>query len=220
MTRPGQHAAIRRAGLFIALGISLSAHAQRLEVGRFSAADLSGWEEKSFVGETRYALREDGGQQALYAQSNAAASGLFRKIKVDLGRTPYLHWSWKIKNLVDGGDERRKQGDDYPARIYVVFSGGLFFWRTRAINYVWSNREPLGSAWPNAFTANAQMIAVRSGPEGLGRWLTERRDVKADYRRLFGSEPGEIAAVALMTDTDNTGSAAAAWYGDIWFAEN
>ena len=61
------------------------------------------------------------------------------------------------------------------------------------------------------------MIAVRAGPDGLQQWLSEKRDVKADYRRLFGTEPGEISAVALMTDTDNTGLQAEAWYGDIWF---
>ena len=207
-------------GILIALGFPFVTHAQRLEVARFSAADMSGWKKKSFVGETRYRLREDGDKQALYADSRAAASGLFREIEVDLDQMPYLHWTWKVENLVNGGDERGKQGDDYAARIYVVFSGGLLFWRTRAINYVWSSRESPGSTWPNAFTANAQMIAVRSGPESLGTWLSERRDVKADYQRLFGSEPGKIVAVALMTDTDNTKSAAVAWYGDIWFAAN
>lgn len=212
--------AARLVGLLIALGIPFITPAQRLEVARFSAADMSGWKKKSFVGETRYRLREDGNKQALYADTRAAASGLFREIEVDLDQMPYLHWSWKVENLVNGGDERGKQGDDYAARIYVVFSGGLLFWRTRAINYVWSSRESLGSTWPNAFTANAQMIAVRSGPENLGTWLSERRDVKADYQRLFGSEPGKIVAVALMTDTDNTKSAAVAWYGDIWFAAN
>ncbi|MCB1678996.1 MAG: DUF3047 domain-containing protein [Halioglobus sp.] len=218
MAGKAHHAALRALGLVIACGVSLGAHAQRLEVARFSAADLSGWEEKHFAGETRYQLRDNSGRHALCAHSEAAASGLFKKIDVDLERTPYLHWSWKVDTLVDGGDERRKQGDDYPARIYVVFSGGLFFWRTRAVNYVWSRSEPPGSAWPNAFTANAQMIAVRSGTEELGQWLSERRDVKADYRRLFGSEAGTIAAVALMTDSDNTKSTAAACYGDIWFA--
>ena len=211
-------ATLGKLALVITLGTSLAVHAQRLEVGRFSAADLEGWKEKRFAGETRYQLRESSGRLALCAQSEAAASGLFRKIDVDLQRTPYLHWSWKIDDLGDGGVERRKQGDDYPARIYVVFSGGAFFWRTRAINYVWSRSEPLGSTWPNAFTANAQMIAVRSGTVKLGQWLAERRDVKADYRRLFGSEAGSIAAIALMTDSDNTQSTAAACYGDIWFA--
>jgi hypothetical protein len=203
---------------WLALLMSAPALAQRVDVGRFSLGKLDGWQEKSFAGETRYVLREEeGGGRALHAVSNASASGLFREIQVDLQRTPFLHWSWKVENLLPAGDERSKAGDDYPARIYVVFPGGLFFWRTRAINYVWSSDQPVGSEWPNAYTANARMIAVRSGSAGLGQWQQERRDVRADYRRLFGEEPGDVAAVAIMTDTDNTGATAEAWYGDIWF---
>ncbi len=199
------------------LVLALPALAERVVVGRFSEGDLSGWQSKFFAGETHYALQENTGRVALHATSDNAASGLYHEVKVDLDHTPYLHWSWKVGNLLEGGDERSKAGDDYPARIYVVFSGGLFFWRTRAINYVWSSNQPIGSEWPNAFTGNAKMIAVRTGTAGLQQWLSEKRDVKADYRRLFGTEPGEISAVALMTDTDNTHLQAEAWYGDIWF---
>ena len=100
----------------------------------------------------------------------------------------------------------------------MVCSGGLFFWRTRAINYVWSSNQSVGSSWPNAFTGRARMVAVESGAAKAGRWVDERRDVLADYRRLFGSDPGDVDAVAIMTDTDNTGLSATAWYGDIWFS--
>ena len=62
------------------------------------------------------------------------------------------------------------------------------------------------------------MIAVQSGTDHIGRWMMQSRDVRADYRRLFGEEPGRVDAVAIMTDTDNTGAAATAWYGDIWFS--
>ena len=93
------------------------------------------------------------------------------------------------------------------------------FWRTRAINYVWSNNQPVGSSWPNAFTSRAHMIAIASGAERVGQWVSERRDVRADYRRAFGEEPGPVDAVAIMTDTDNTGRTITAWYGDIWFTE-
>ena len=92
------------------------------------------------------------------------------------------------------------------------------FWRTRAINYVWSNKQPVGTSWLNAFTGNARMIAVESGSKRIGQWISERHDVNADYRRLFGEEPGRVDAVAIMTDTDNTGTTATAWYGDIWFS--
>jgi hypothetical protein len=59
------------------------------------------------------------------------------------------------------------------------------------------------------------MLAVEAGPERTGQWLVEERDILADYRRLFGGEPREIGAIAIMTDTDNTGGEATAWYGDI-----
>lgn len=194
------------------------AAAEQIEIARFAQGDLSGWKTKVFAGETRYSLERTGGKNALRADSSAAASGLYREIKVDLGKTPVLNWSWKVDHVLVGTDERTRAGDDYPVRVYVVFSGGLYFWRTRAINYVWSNQQPLDSSWPNAFTGNARMIAVESGASRAGKWVNERRDVRADYRRLFDEEPGHVDAVAIMTDTDNTGTSATAWYGDIWFS--
>lgn len=192
--------------------------AERLEVGDFSAGDLAGWAEKSFVGNTRYRIVEDTTGKVLQAESTASASGLWRKIRIDLTRTPYLHWSWRIDQTFSGNDERSKAGDDYPARVYVVVDGGLFFWRTRAVNYVWSSNQPVGTRWPNAFTDHAVMLAVRSGSADSGRWVRERRDVRADLQRLFGEKIDHIDAVAVMTDSDNTGGRAEALYGDIYFA--
>lgn len=194
------------------------AAAERIEIARFEQGDLSGWKTKVFADETRYSFERAGGKTALRADSSAAASGLYREIKVDLGKTPVLNWAWKVDHVLVGADERTRAGDDYPARVYVVFSGGLYFWRTRAINYVWSNQQPVDSSWHNAFTGNARMIAVESGASRAGKWVNERRDVRADYRRLFDEEPGHVDAVAIMTDTDNTGTSATAWYGDIWFS--
>ncbi len=90
-----------------------------------------------------------------------------------------------------------------------------FFFRTRAVNYIWANRIPKGTALPNAFTSNAMMVAVESGDEKTGTWVAEERNVYEDYRTLFGEDPPAIGAVALMTDTDNTGGEATAYYGDI-----
>lgn len=204
-------------GLLLLLPIIANADAEQVYIARFSQGDISGWQTKVFSGETSYAVATTHGRTALHANSTAAASGLFRKVNVDLKKTPMLHWSWKVDNVLAGGDERTRAGDDYPARVYVVFSGGAAFWRTRAINYVWSNKQPIDSNWRNAFTGNARMIAVQSGSERVGQWVEEHHDVLADYRRLFGSEPNNVEAIAIMTDTDNTGATASAWYGDIWF---
>lgn len=191
----------------------------RVDIARFSQGDLNGWQKKAFAGETRYSLDHSDGQLALRADSDAAASGRYREIRIDLNQTPILNWAWKVGGILTGNDERTRAGDDYPARVYVVFSGGVMFWRTRAINYVWSNQQPIGSRWSNAFTDHAQMVAIESGSDRVGQWINERRDVRADYWRAFGEEPEQVDVVAIMTDTDNTGAVATAWYGDIWFSE-
>ena len=190
----------------------------RIDVARFSRGDLDGWYPKIFSGETRYTLEPGNGRFVLRAESRATASGLYHEMRVDLEETPILNWSWRVDNVLSGNDERSREGDDYPARVYVVFSGGMAFWRARAVNYVWSSHQPVGSTWPNAYTGNARMIAVQSGSTRVGKWVSERRDVRWDYIRQFGRDPGPVAAVAIMTDTDNTGGMATAWYGDIWFS--
>ena len=123
-----------------------------------------------------------------------------------------------MDSVYDGVDERSKSGDDYPARIYVLVSGDWRFWNTRALNYVWASGLPQGQQWPNAFTANAWLIAVDSGKDHLGQWRHYRRNVRQDLRQAFGEAISEVHAVALMSDSDNAGQAATAWYGDIWFS--
>jgi len=196
-----------------------------------------GWKPLTFrniAATTRYSVVPDGAGFVLKAESRAAASGLYRP--VDLAPTvyPILAWRWKVENILAKGDERRKEGDDYAARIYVAFQydpGAATLWeKTRygtyrlfygeyppkaVINYIWANRLPKGAASDNAFTDRAKMIAVQSGPQEIGRWLSEERNLYEDYRRLFGQEPPRIVGIALMTDTDNTGESAVAYYDQI-----
>lgn len=216
---PDHYLPLKQTILAIALlTLSIGAVADTLTIGNFSAGDLSGWEEKSFVDSTHYKIIDTQQGKALHASTQNSASGLFKTITVDLTRTPYLHWSWRVDKTFSGNDERSKAGDDYPARVYVVVDGGMFFWRTRAVNYVWSSNQPAETRWPNAFTGNAMMIAVRAGNADTGHWVTERRNVRTDLKRLFGEDITHIDAVAVMTDSDNTGQGASATYGDIYFA--
>lgn len=199
----------------------LGAMAERLDVGAFSAGDLVGWQRKAFKGVTEYGLVRLNGRTVLRARSEAVASGLYRELTVDLNRTPYLNWSWRVDRTLGTPDERSRSGDDYPARLYVIVSGGLAFWRTRALNYVWSSSAMVGTHWPNAFAGNGVlMLALRSGDREAGRWVTEKRNVRDDWRRLFGDGVEQLDAVALMTDTDNAGGSALAYYGDIFFSSD
>ena len=193
--------------------------ADTLAVSHFASEGLAGWESKSFKGMTEYSLVREGGSTVLKAHSSAAASGLFRKMSLDPAHYRYLRWSWKVAEPLRNGAEKTKGGDDYSARVYVVFPG-LFFWQTKAINYVWASRLPKGDAFPNPFTGNAMMVVAESGPAKAGTWVVEQHDILADYRRLFGGEPRGIGAIAVMTDTDNTGGEASAWYGDIFISSS
>ena len=175
---------------------------------------LSSWKQKSFSGHTHYTVDKSDNQTSVLAQSKGAASGIFYEIEFDPKKHPILRWSWKVDNIIDKGDARIKSGDDYPARIYVVFPSFLF-WRTTALNYIWANKLPKGTQITNAYTENAVMIAVESGSENLGRWLSCERNIYEDYKKAFGKEPPKVGAIAIMTDTDNTGESATARYGII-----
>ncbi len=193
---------------------AVAVSAEDLAVGRFAAEGLTGWEPKEFKGLTEYRLLPENDGIVVKATSRAAASGLVKKISFDPGRYRYLRWSWKIDQTIPAGDETTKAGDDYAARIYVVFAG-KFFWQTKAINYIWANHLKKGDAIANAYTASAMMVAVESGSGAAGEWQNEERDIFTDYQKLFGADPGEASAIAIMTDTDDTGATATAWYGDI-----
>ncbi|MFZ2451638.1 MAG: DUF3047 domain-containing protein [Methylovulum miyakonense] len=192
-----------------------------LPIGEFSRNSLEGWEAKRFKGETQYRLQTIDGVAVLIADSRAAGSGLFKEHAVDLQQTPFLNWSWRIGKRLVGLNEQSKAGDDYAARVYVVVKGGLAFWQTKAINYVWAGNSKKDSVWPNAFAGDHAMMLALRGPEAaLNVWQHEKRNIRADFKQLFGEDIMAIDAVAIMTDTDNSGGQAAAAYGDIWFSKD
>jgi len=187
-----------------------SAAAPEIPVGRFSLGELAGWTDQPFKGKTVYTL--DGGY--LKAHSVNAGSGLIKKFAADTHRYQRLSWSWKIDHSLSREDITLKKGDDFAARIYVVFPRGLF-WRTRAINYVWAHKLPKGGEAPSPYTSNSRIVAVESGDDKAGTLVHEERNIYEDYRRIFGEEPPQLGGVAIMTDTDDTHDEATAWYGDI-----
>lgn len=217
---------MRRLGLFI-LMLELVAATDAAEVGYtgtrlelfdgFALDWRERWEEQSlFSRPTRYAVTTDGARPVLHAQSTAANSGLVRRLPPNLGTSGKLSWRWKIKSPLSGRRaERSRAGDDYAARVFVVFEPSWLPLRTRAINYVWSAAEPAGAFYASPYTSNVAMVVVRSGADAAGRWLSESRDLAADYRKFFGTEPTRLSAVAVLVDTDNTGETAEAWFDEL-----
>ena len=60
--------------------------------------------------------------------------------------------------------------------------------------------QPVGSSRPNAFTGNAQRVAVESGSERVGQWMRIQRNVRTDCQCQFGEEPCCVDAVVCVTD--------------------
>lgn len=214
------------------------------EVQRFSAqppgeALPQGWQPwilSSFKRPTEYRLVQRSGRTVVRADALASASGLVHPLRLNPVKYPLLQWQWKVDALVDKADNAQKHLEDAPARLVVSFDGDLeklplqdrmFFDNVRLLTgrqmpyatlmYIWGNRAPRETVIHNRHSSRVRMIVVESGSERLGDWQQVTRNVLEDYRRAFGEEPGRITAVGIMTDTDNTGSTAHAYYGDIGF---
>jgi hypothetical protein len=215
-----------------------------IEVGKFSAQEIgngapAGWKPWTFKNierHTTYTLVQDDHTVVVKAVADASASGLVREIKTNPKEYPIVEWRWKVTNILKKGDVYKKEGDDYPARIYITFEydpSKLGFFEkakyqayrllygqyppTAGINYIWASKAPIGTMVPNPYTDRVMMFVVESSEEKLNQWVSQKRNVYEDYKKAFGQEPPKISGVAIMTDTDNTGESATAYYGDILF---
>lgn len=184
----------------------------------FSVEDILKWKNKSFEGHTKYTLHNSSqGQPMIKAVSDASASGLFFESTLDLEKTPWINWSWKVEKFPSVGDENTKKGDDFAARIYIVVQNGWTFLSSRAISYVWSQQNEVDAVWANPYTGKrAMMVSVESSSE-TGILKTEKRNVQQDLKRLFGKDYKKIKAIAIMSDTDSSASRAEAFYSRISF---
>lgn len=235
---------INAAGLALVLGLAGpgAAVAVRQPIGEFAANEgevPAPWKVERFdakVAATRYRTRTWDGVPAVEANAERSMAVLVRPVEVDLGVTPHLCWRWRIDATIAAADIRTKAGDDYAARVYLMFrvAGEHLGLTTRAklalarsvrgdqvpdaaLNYVWDNRSAVDTVVPNAYTDRAMMWVLRSGDADAKRWVGERRDIGADFRRAFGYPPAALYAIGLATDTDNTGGKATAGFAELKF---
>jgi len=176
------------------------------------------WQEHSFKGRTIYSVGVADSVETIKASCTQTASALYQEKSVDLSKTPIMRWSWTVSNVHPQLNERTRSGDDYPARVYVVYTpNSLMPWRTIAIDYVWSNNQDIGSVWPNAFTKNAVMVALQRGAPTSQGWKQESRNIREDFKSFFDIDVDFIDGIAIMTDCDNARLPMTGYYRDIHF---
>ena len=103
------------------------------------------------------------------------------------------------------------------AHLFVVWPRVPAPLRSRLIGYVWDPAAPAGTIEKSRKTGTTTFVILRSGPAELGRWITERRDVRADYVRIFGEAPDPPSALAISNDANDTHAGAEGFIGRIAF---
>ncbi|MEI7445793.1 MAG: DUF3047 domain-containing protein [Burkholderiales bacterium] len=183
---------------------------------------------------TRFRSVTVDGVRVVEADAEQSIAGLRHVVNVDPVERPILEWRWRVDRVLEGADVRERHGDDSPVRVVLAFDGDvsslpikeqMLFERVKLLGgqdlpyatlmYVWCRRSATETVVANAHTGRVQKIVVEQGPDHVGQWRTYRRDIVADYERAFGSKPGRLIAVGVMSDTDNTKDVARGWFGDI-----
>jgi len=183
---------------------------------------------------TSYTLVDDKNINVIKAESNESASGLTKKIQFNPKEYPYLSWRWKVNKAIPGTDVTSKSGDDYAARIYVMFKYDVEdlpedeqsnvnwykFFNGKlpplaTLNYIWGNKSAIGRIVSSPYTKRVKMVIIRNKNSALQKWHVEERNIYEDYKNAFGEEPRDVISVAIMTDTDNTSAMAESYFGDI-----
>jgi hypothetical protein len=166
-----------------------------------------------------FAVVENDGHNVLHMRSNNDSSTITRDIrsKVDLAAAPLLEWRWKAVTLPKGGNSCQKVADDQAAQIFLVWPRFPEAVRSRIIGYVWDTTAKVGTICPSEKTRTVTYVIVRSGEADLGKWLTEQRNVREDFKKIYGEEPESPAAIALAIDSNDTKSTAESFIGPILF---
>ncbi len=202
--------------LVVAVALAASQQVPLGVLGGFQPGWRDVWESQQLGGaETFYRVVEEAGDRVLRADADASATALFRRVNLS-GIATRISWRWKVAASLRGNtEELRRSGDDYAARLFVIFGSGELNADTRALCYVWAATSVVGSSYRSPVVDGVMTIVLQSGDELAGTWIDQSRDFAADYRRAFGREPGRVGAIALLVDTDDTGRRATAWYDDI-----
>ncbi len=177
-----------------------------------------GWTLKVWQGTPDVKIVGENGESVLRLRSDKAAVSIYREVTLDLSRYPMLSWRWKVTKLPPNADARVINRDDQAAGLYVIFPRFPSFVNSQIIGYIWETSVPEGAVLQSQKNSMVHYIVVRSGRRELNKWVTEKRNVLEDYRRVFGQEPPMVGGISLMIDTDDTRSQAESYFARVEFS--
>jgi hypothetical protein len=179
----------------------------------------------------------DNGVRAVKLHSKAALTFLEKTVDIDIRKFPIVSWTWKVENILKGNDERTVEGDDHPLRIFFVFAPDptkqsiwfrikrfLYLDRVhghpmggRFAEYLWSSHLQPGDIIQDPGKPWQKLMVIEGGSENLGRWLSYRRNLYEDFKRLYGQEPRRLIFIGILNDMDQTGQETVSYIADLFF---
>ena len=206
--------------LFSFFSISL-ANAENINVFNFTENEIQSLEVRKVRGadnKTEYLLGSNENGNYLKAVADNAASGLGKKVTIDLNSTPFINITWKIEKDLKGINEKSKKGHDFAARVFVIKKTGATALSNRAINYVFSSNSDVGETWSSPYTKKSVDVVLATTKLNLNEWVTVKANVKEDFKKFHDLELNELSGVAIMVDTDNSKLSAVSYYQNIFFS--
>ena len=194
--------------------------ANELRVFEFTEKELFSLKVRKVRGadnKTAYSVGKNDKGNFLKAVADNSASGLGKEIKIDLNQTPFLNITWKIEKDLVGIKENTKKGHDFAARVFAVKKTGATPLSNRAINYVFSSNNEVGSNWPSPYTKKSIDNVLSNTQNNLNKWITVKANVKEDFKKFHNLDVNELDGLAIMSDTDNSKMKAIAFYQNIFF---
>jgi hypothetical protein len=170
------------------------------------------WKPRKESGRPAYSIREEGGRRFLRGVARRLGIQAGREVTWDLEAYPILAWSWRPIEFPKDSDERKSTTNDSAVSVYAVFPTSPV--SVKSVKYTWSRVVPAGTHLVSS-AGNTQVRVLRSGAQA-GQWVDERVNLREDYRKYFGaSEVPKPAGIAVLTDSDDTGSSAQGDYANF-----
>ena len=207
--------------LIIIIIISGPSFADKVNIFKFTETELSELEVRKVRGadnKTEYSVGSNNNGNFLKAVADNAASGLGKKVKIDLNKTPIINITWKVEKDLAGIKENTKKGHDFAARVFVIKKTGATPLSNRAINYVFSSNNKVGFNSPSPYTKKSIDNVLATTEENLNKWVTVKANVKEDFKRFHNLDVDQLDGLAIMSDTDNSKMKTVTYYQNIYFS--
>ncbi len=175
-------------------------YSEEVKVFEFTDKELSELTVRKVRGadnKTEYSVGSNENGNYLKAIADNAASGLGKEIKIDINKTPFINITWKIEK-------------DIPAGATALSN--------RAVNYVFSSNQDVGSNSPSPYTKKSVDNVLATTKTNLNEWVTVKANVKEDFKKFHNLDVNELDGIAIMSDTDNSKQKSITYYQNIYFS--